>query len=211
MEHSCYTCLLSSHSRKSLEYFQSNFFFSQKVSWLGMVAHAFNPSTWEAEARGFLSLRPTWSTAWVPGQPGIHRETLSRKIQKTKTKPKKKYPVLWGAGVAAVPRRCQGLQLSLMTCTWLPHTPENKPRPLTIMRAAQGAPWCWRFKQVHIWWRHVPAALIGWSCVPGEVTWPAVSGWGLRVYKSERPGFGRDEEKDEERETKTEVCWINFC
>jgi hypothetical protein len=22
--------------------------------------------------------------------------------------------------------------------------------------------------------------------VPGEVTWPAVSGWGLRVYKSER-------------------------
>jgi hypothetical protein len=26
-----------------------------------MVAHAFNPSTWEAEAGGFLSLRPTWS------------------------------------------------------------------------------------------------------------------------------------------------------
>jgi hypothetical protein len=24
--------------------------------------------------------------------------------------------------------------------------------------------------------------------VPGEVTWPAVSGGGLRVYKSERPG-----------------------
>jgi hypothetical protein len=37
--------------------------------------------------------------------------------------------LLWGAGVAAVPRRCQGLQLGLMTCTWLPHTPENKPRP----------------------------------------------------------------------------------
>jgi hypothetical protein len=28
----------------------------------GMVAHAFNPSTWEAEAGGFLSLRPAWST-----------------------------------------------------------------------------------------------------------------------------------------------------
>jgi hypothetical protein len=28
----------------------------------GMVAHAFNPSTWEAEAGGFLSSRPTWST-----------------------------------------------------------------------------------------------------------------------------------------------------
>jgi hypothetical protein len=24
--------------------------------------HAFNPSTWEAEAGGFLSLRPAWST-----------------------------------------------------------------------------------------------------------------------------------------------------
>jgi hypothetical protein len=42
-----------------------------------MVAHAFNPSTWEAEASGFLSLRPAWSTEWVPGHPGLHRETLS--------------------------------------------------------------------------------------------------------------------------------------
>jgi hypothetical protein len=25
-------------------------------------AHTFNPSTWEAEAGGFLSLRPAWST-----------------------------------------------------------------------------------------------------------------------------------------------------
>jgi hypothetical protein len=29
---------------------------------LGMVAHAFNPSTWEAEAGGYLSSRPAWST-----------------------------------------------------------------------------------------------------------------------------------------------------
>jgi hypothetical protein len=28
----------------------------------GVVAHAFNPSTWEAEAGEFLSLRPAWST-----------------------------------------------------------------------------------------------------------------------------------------------------
>jgi major histocompatibility complex class I len=27
-----------------------------------VVAHTFNPSTWEAEAGGFLSLRPAWST-----------------------------------------------------------------------------------------------------------------------------------------------------
>jgi hypothetical protein len=29
---------------------------------LGVAAHAFNPSTWEAEAGRFLSLRPSWST-----------------------------------------------------------------------------------------------------------------------------------------------------
>jgi major histocompatibility complex class I len=27
-----------------------------------VVAHAFNPSTWEAEAGRFLNLRPAWST-----------------------------------------------------------------------------------------------------------------------------------------------------
>jgi hypothetical protein len=50
-----------------------------------MVAHTFNPSTREAEAGWFLSSRPAWSTEWVPGQPGEHRETLSRKL-KNKTK-----------------------------------------------------------------------------------------------------------------------------
>jgi major histocompatibility complex class I len=28
----------------------------------GMVAHTFNPSTWEAEAGRFLSSRPDWCT-----------------------------------------------------------------------------------------------------------------------------------------------------
>ena len=54
-----------------------------------MVAHAFNPSTLEAEAGGFLSSRPAWSTEYVPGQAGLHRETLSRKT-KNKTKQNKK-------------------------------------------------------------------------------------------------------------------------
>jgi len=40
---------------------------------------AFNPSTWEAEARGSLSLRARWSTEQVPGQLGLHRETLFQK------------------------------------------------------------------------------------------------------------------------------------
>jgi hypothetical protein len=31
------------------------------VNKLSVMAHVFNPSTWEAEAGGFLSLRPAWS------------------------------------------------------------------------------------------------------------------------------------------------------
>jgi hypothetical protein len=55
-----------------------------------VVVHAFDPSTWEAEAEagGFLSSRPAWSTEWVPGQPGLHRETLSRKTEEKKKKKK---------------------------------------------------------------------------------------------------------------------------
>jgi hypothetical protein len=45
----------------------------------GVVVHAFNPSTREAEAGRFLSSRPASSTKWVPGLPGLHRETLSQK------------------------------------------------------------------------------------------------------------------------------------
>jgi hypothetical protein len=34
----------------------------KKIISRAVVAHAFNPSTWEAEAGGFLSSRPAWST-----------------------------------------------------------------------------------------------------------------------------------------------------
>jgi hypothetical protein len=43
-----------------------------------VVAHAFNPSTWEAEAGGFLTSKPAWSTKFVPGQPELYRENLPR-------------------------------------------------------------------------------------------------------------------------------------
>jgi hypothetical protein len=46
-----------------------------------VVVHTFNPSTWEAEAGGFLSLMPAWSTEWVTEQPGLYREILSRKAK----------------------------------------------------------------------------------------------------------------------------------
>jgi hypothetical protein len=66
-----------------------------------VVVHAFNPSTREAEAGGLLSSRPAWSTEWVPGQPELHRETLSRKTNKTKqnkTKQNKKARYQKGEG-----------------------------------------------------------------------------------------------------------------
>lgn len=40
---------------------------------------AFNSRTQEAEAGGSLSLRLAWSTGWPPGQPGLHKDTLSWK------------------------------------------------------------------------------------------------------------------------------------
>jgi hypothetical protein len=55
-----------------------------------MVAHTFNPSTWEAETGGFLSSRPAWSTELVPEHPGLHSETISKTKTKTKTKKKTK-------------------------------------------------------------------------------------------------------------------------
>jgi hypothetical protein len=51
---------------------------------LGSGGVHLNPSTWKAEAGRFLSSRPAWSTESVPGQPGLHRETLSQKQNKTK-------------------------------------------------------------------------------------------------------------------------------
>ena len=50
--------------------------------------HAFNPSTWKAEAGGFLSPRPAWSTKGVLGQPGVHREFLSQKPKLKQTNKK---------------------------------------------------------------------------------------------------------------------------
>jgi hypothetical protein len=50
-----------SHGEIKHELHENNFLFHEGFGW-AVVAHAFNPSTWEAEANGFLSLRPAWST-----------------------------------------------------------------------------------------------------------------------------------------------------
>jgi hypothetical protein len=62
-----------------------NFIYGQAV-----MVYAFNPSTWEAEAGIFLSLRPAWSTEWVPRQPGLFRETRSQKTNKQNENKKQK-------------------------------------------------------------------------------------------------------------------------
>jgi hypothetical protein len=65
---------------------------------LGVVTHAFDPSTWEAEAGGSLNSRPAWSTELVPGHPRLRRETFLKNKQKTKNKKQKtkKEDLLWG-------------------------------------------------------------------------------------------------------------------
>jgi hypothetical protein len=46
---------------------------------IGVVTQAFTPNTSEARDRQIsVSLRRAWSTVQVPGQPGIHRETLEK-------------------------------------------------------------------------------------------------------------------------------------
>jgi hypothetical protein len=54
----------------------------------GMVAHAFNPSTWEAEAGGFLSLRPVCLIYKVSSRTA--RAIQRNPVSKTKKKKKKK-------------------------------------------------------------------------------------------------------------------------
>jgi hypothetical protein len=93
------------------------------------MAHAFNPSTWEAEAGGFLSSRPAWSTKWVPGQPEIHRETLSWKTKQNKKTTKKNVQkhnscqVWWHMPlILALRVRGRGRQISGQTLStkWVP-------------------------------------------------------------------------------------------
>ena len=48
----------------------------------GVVAQAFNPSTREAEAGGFLSLRPAWSTESSRTARAIHINPVSKKKKK---------------------------------------------------------------------------------------------------------------------------------
>ena len=55
-----------------------------------VLAHVSNPSIQEAGSERSLSLRPAWTTEQVPGQPGLHKETLSQEQNKTNKQKNKK-------------------------------------------------------------------------------------------------------------------------
>jgi hypothetical protein len=55
----------------------------------GVVAHTFNPSTQEAEAGGFLSSRPAWSTTEFQDSQGYKEKPCLEKPKKKKKKKKR--------------------------------------------------------------------------------------------------------------------------
>jgi hypothetical protein len=55
-KHECHPYTMATRSQ------QVSSFHKEETTEPGMVEHAFNPSTREAEAGGFLSSRPAWST-----------------------------------------------------------------------------------------------------------------------------------------------------
>jgi hypothetical protein len=87
--------------------------------------HTFVPSTREAEAGSSLSLRLAWSTDGAPGQPRLHRETLSQ-TNKQPPPPKKnnRKEKRWGAekkgrGGEGRERRGRGKQRIIYTNDWI--------------------------------------------------------------------------------------------
>jgi hypothetical protein len=68
------------------------------------VTHAFDPSTWKAEAGRFLSSRPAWSTSeFQDSQCYTEKPCLEKKQNKTKQKKQKfqKAEGSWGTTVEA--------------------------------------------------------------------------------------------------------------
>jgi hypothetical protein len=56
----------------------------------GSGAHAFDPSTWEAEAGGFLSSRPVWSTESSRTARAIQRKKKKKKERKKEKRKKER-------------------------------------------------------------------------------------------------------------------------
>jgi hypothetical protein len=74
-------CHLSAGIKGMCHHAQRIFFLKSDIHSCAMVCD-FNPNTQKAETDRSLSSRPTWSTEWVPGQPGLHREIPSQEKRK---------------------------------------------------------------------------------------------------------------------------------
>lgn len=61
-----------------------------------MVVHAINAHSKEIEAGKSLILRLAWSRERIPGQPGLHEETLSQETNERKKCHRTKQRVLKG-------------------------------------------------------------------------------------------------------------------
>jgi hypothetical protein len=55
-----------------------------------VVAHAFNPSPWEAEASGFLSSRLAWSSQFQDSQGYTEKPCLKKKKQRKRKRKRKR-------------------------------------------------------------------------------------------------------------------------
>lgn len=67
--------------KKQQNNYVGNLKYHKKTNGWALVVLTFNPSIPE-ENTGSLSLSPAWSKEWIPGEPGLHRETLSWKEKK---------------------------------------------------------------------------------------------------------------------------------
>jgi hypothetical protein len=72
-----------------------------------VVAHAFNPSTREAEAGGFLSSRPAWSTSEFQDSQGYTEKPCLEKPKKKKKKKKRERERMKTAMIAFFVRSVQ--------------------------------------------------------------------------------------------------------
>jgi hypothetical protein len=71
-----------------MENFIVSIFIKKEFESWAVVAHAFNPSTWEAEAGEFLSSRPTWSRVSSRTARAIWRNPVSKNKNKNINKNK---------------------------------------------------------------------------------------------------------------------------
>ena len=98
------------------------------------MAHAFNLSTWEAEAGTLVRGQP--DLEWIPGQPGLHRKKTTKKPAKQmKTKTTKQICFLKATTFNLLLRSGRGSNIFLASVAafpWLPILAVSKPHRLGL-------------------------------------------------------------------------------